>query len=77
MKEIIKDVVIAAIIAIIVIQFIRPTVVKESSMEATLFENNYIFFKQAGIHFRRAEERRYNRFSFLTYKRGRQREAFN
>ena len=67
MKEIIKDVVIAAIIAIIVIQFIRPTVVKESSMEATLFENNYIFLnKQA-----------YTRFSFLTYKRGRQREAFN
>ena len=51
MKEIIKDVVIAAIIAIIVIQFIRPTVVKESSMEATLFENNYIFLNKQAYTF--------------------------
>ena len=51
MKEIIKDVVIAAIIAIIVIQFIRPTVVKESSMGATLFENNYIFLNKQAYTF--------------------------
>ena len=51
MKEIIKDAVIAAIIAIIVIQFIRPTVVKESSMEPTLFENNYIFLNKQAYTF--------------------------
>ncbi len=51
MKEIIKDVVIAAIIALLVIQFVRPTIVKESSMEDTLSENNYIFLNKQAYTF--------------------------
>lgn len=44
----IKDIVIAIIIAALVIQFIKPTIVKESSMEPTLYANNYLFLsKQA------------------------------
>ena len=47
-KEIIKDVLIALAIALVIIQIVRPTVVKESSMEPTLYENNYVFLaKQA------------------------------
>ncbi len=51
MKEIIKDVIIAAIIALLVIQFVRPTIVKESSMENTLNENNYIFLNKQAYTF--------------------------
>lgn len=43
MKEIIKDIIIAAVIVIIVTIVIKPTIVKESSMEPTLYENNYLF----------------------------------
>ncbi len=47
-KEIIKDILIALAIALVIIQIVRPTVVKESSMEPTLYENNYVFLaKQA------------------------------
>ncbi len=50
MKELLKDIIIAVVIALVVIQFIRPTIIKESSMEATLYENNYVFLsKQAYI----------------------------
>ncbi len=48
MKGWIRDILIACLIAFIVIQFIKPTIVKESSMEPTLYANNYIFLsKQA------------------------------
>ncbi|MDO4869938.1 MAG: signal peptidase I [Bacillota bacterium] len=43
MKEFIKDLVIAIIIVLAVTMVIKPTIVKESSMESTLFENNYLF----------------------------------
>jgi len=43
MKEWIKDIVFAAVIALIVIQFIKPTVVKQSSMEPNFYENDYLF----------------------------------
>lgn len=43
MKEWIKDILIAAVIAFVVIQFIKPTVVKQSSMEPTFHENDYLF----------------------------------
>jgi signal peptidase I len=42
MKEFIKDVIIAFIIVIAVSAVIKPTIVKESSMEPTLYENNYL-----------------------------------
>lgn len=41
--EWIKDIAIAAIIAIIIVQFIKPTIVKETSMEPNFYENNYLF----------------------------------
>ena len=43
MKEFIKDIIIAIIIVIIITLVIKPTIVKESSMEPTLYENNYLF----------------------------------
>lgn len=48
MKEWIRDIAIALVIAIAIMQFIKPTIVKESSMQPTLYENNYLFLsKQA------------------------------
>lgn len=43
MKEFIKDVLVAVVIVIIITTIIKPTIVKESSMEPTLYENNYLF----------------------------------
>ncbi len=43
MKEFVKDVIIALIIVLAVTFVIKPTIVKESSMEPTLYENNYLF----------------------------------
>ena len=44
MKEFIKDIIIAIIIVIIITLVIKPTIVKESSMEPTLYENNYLAY---------------------------------
>lgn len=46
MKEWIKDIVIAVVVALIVIQFIRPNLVKESSMEPSFYENDYLFISK-------------------------------
>ena len=47
-KEWIKDILCAVIIAVIILQFVMPTVVREHSMENTLQENDYLFVsKQA------------------------------
>lgn len=43
MKEWIKDIIFAVVIALIVIQFIKPTIVKEMSMEPNFYENDYLF----------------------------------
>lgn len=43
MKEFLKDVLIAIVIVVAVTMVIKPTIVKESSMEPTLYENNYLF----------------------------------
>lgn len=42
MKELIKDIIIALIIVAAITVVIKPTIVKESSMEPTLYENNYL-----------------------------------
>lgn len=48
LKSLLIDVIIAVILASIVLFFIRPTIVKQSSMENTLHENDYmIMYKQA------------------------------
>lgn len=46
MKEFIKDVVIALVIVLAITLAIKPTIVKESSMEPTLYENNYLFINK-------------------------------
>ena len=43
MKEFIKDLIMAIVIVLAITMVIKPTIVKESSMEATLYENNYLF----------------------------------
>ena len=42
MKELIRDIVVALVIVLILTSIIKPTIVKESSMEPTLFENHYL-----------------------------------
>ena len=51
MKGWIKDIVIAAVIALLVMTFIKPTIVKESSMEPTLYANNYLFLSKQTYRF--------------------------
>lgn len=51
MKGFIKDFVIALILAILIIQFIKPTIIKESSMLPTLQENNYVLLSKQAYTF--------------------------
>src|SRR5665648_179099 len=51
MKGFIKELVVAALIAFLIMQFVKPTIVKESSMQPTLFENNYIFLSKQSYSF--------------------------
>jgi signal peptidase I len=46
MKEWIRDILIAVAVAVLIMQFIKPTIVKEHSMEPTLYANNYIFLSK-------------------------------
>lgn len=46
MKEWIKDIAIAAVIAFVILQFIKPTIIKESSMEPNFYENNYLLISK-------------------------------
>lgn len=49
-KEWIKDILIAVVIALIVMQFFKPTIVKESSMEPNFIENDYVFVNKQTYH---------------------------
>lgn len=51
MREWIKDIAIAAVIAFVIVQFIKPTIVKESSMEPNFYENNYLFVSRQAYRF--------------------------
>ncbi len=51
MKEFLKDLIVAILIAFIILQFIKPTIVKESSMEPTLWENNYLILSKQSYTF--------------------------
>lgn len=46
MKELIKDIVIALAIVIAITAVVKPTIVKEHSMEPTLYENNYLLINK-------------------------------
>ena len=50
LKEWIKDIGVALVVGLLLIQFIKPTIVKEHSMEPTLQENNYIFLSRQWMH---------------------------
>lgn len=50
--EWVKDIAIAVVIALIVVQFIKPTIVKESSMEPNFYENNYLFLSKQAYAFK-------------------------
>ncbi len=43
LKEWIKDIAVAIVVAVIILQLVQPTVVREHSMENTLAENDYLF----------------------------------
>lgn len=51
MRGWIKDIGIALVVGILILQFIKPTIVKEHSMEPTLGENDYIFLSKQAYRF--------------------------
>ena len=51
LKEWIKDIVIAIIVAVIILQFIKPTFVRETSMLPTLQEYNFLFLSKQSYRF--------------------------
>ena len=46
MKELIKDIIIALVIVVGITAVVKPTIVKEHSMEPTLYENNYLLINK-------------------------------
>lgn len=50
-KEWIKDIIIAVIVAVIILQFIKPTFVRETSMLPTLQEFNFLFLSKQSYRF--------------------------
>ena len=51
MKEWIKDIAIALIIAIVIVQFVKPTIVKQSSMEPNFHDKDYLFVSKQAYRF--------------------------
>ncbi len=51
LKEWIKDILIAVIVAVIILQFIKPTFVRETSMLPTLQEYNFLFLSKQSYTF--------------------------
>ena len=51
LKEWAKDILIAVIVAVIILQFIKPTFVKETSMTPTLQEYNFLFLSKQAYRF--------------------------
>lgn len=46
MKELVKDIIIALIITVIISQFIKPTIVRERSMEPNFHDGDYLFINK-------------------------------
>ena len=55
MKGWIRDILVAILIALVIMTFIKPTIVKESSMQPTLYANNYIFLSKQAYRFSEPE----------------------
>lgn len=51
MKGLIRDIAIALVIVLIITWFIKPTIVKESSMQPTLYQNNYLLLNKQAYRF--------------------------
>lgn len=51
LKEFLKELLIAIVIAFLIMQVVKPTIVKESSMEPTLYENNYLLLNRQAYRF--------------------------
>jgi signal peptidase I len=49
--EWLKDIIIAVVIAVVIVQFIKPTIVKESSMEPNFYSNDYLFINKMAYKF--------------------------
>lgn len=56
MKGLIRDILIALVIVVAITMVIKPTIVKESSMQPTLYENNYLLINKQAYRF--GEEKR-------------------
>lgn len=55
LKEFVKELVIAIVIALLIMQVVKPTIVKESSMEPTLYENNYLLLARQIYRFEKPQ----------------------
>ena len=55
--EWVRDIVIAVIIAVVIVQFIKPTIVKESSMEPNFYANNYLFINKMAYKFNKTPQK--------------------
>ncbi len=51
MKSLVRDIVIALVIVIAITMVIKPTIVKETSMQPTLYENNYLLVNKQAYRF--------------------------
>lgn len=51
LKEWIIDIIIAVVIALVIVQFIRPTIVKQTSMEPNFIQNDYLFCSKMSYKF--------------------------
>lgn len=47
----VRDIAVAVLVAILIMQFVRPTIVQQHSMEDTLHENDYIFLNRQAYNF--------------------------
>lgn len=47
----VRDILIAVVIAVLILQFVKPTIVREHSMENTLHEYDYIFLSKQAYTF--------------------------
>jgi len=50
-KEMIRDIAIALLIALVITQFIKPTIVKQSSMEPNFHDRDYLFVSKQAYRF--------------------------
>ena len=55
MKSLIRDIIIAVVIVLVITAIIKPTIVRESSMEPTLYDGNYVLVNKMAYKFGKVE----------------------